>query len=214
MSILAKNLKTIRKELGCTQSVMSEILNVGFRTFVCYEAGARDAPVSVLVKIARLGNISLEQLLTSEVGKNDVAPLQKLNKSVSATEVGMVNFKEGSVHFNNPSRQEIITLTDDERKILTLFRKMGSRMQKECLSNLGQIAELVNTNDKKMDKTRKEQIGKKDIETGFEKSSQTSVRQPKVKRRPGRKKLDKKALQEKIDKLKMLTRSINKTTVK
>ena len=83
MSILAKNLKTIRKELGCTQSVMSEILKVGFRTFVRYEAGARDAPVSVLVKIARLGNISLEQLLTSEIDKNDIAPLQKVNKSLS-----------------------------------------------------------------------------------------------------------------------------------
>ena len=60
MSILAKNLKTVRKELGCTQSVMSEILKVGFRTFVRYEAGEIDAPVSVMVKIARLGNISLE----------------------------------------------------------------------------------------------------------------------------------------------------------
>ena len=71
MSILAKNLKTVRKELGCTQSVMSEILKVGFRTFVRYEGGTRDAPVSVLITIALLANISLEQLLTSEVDKND-----------------------------------------------------------------------------------------------------------------------------------------------
>ena len=74
MSILAKNIKTIRKELRCTQSVMSEILKVGFRTFVRYEAGTRDAPVSVLITIARLGNVSLEQLLTSEVDKNDIVP--------------------------------------------------------------------------------------------------------------------------------------------
>jgi hypothetical protein len=33
MSVLAKNLKTVRKEIGCTQSVMSEILKVGFQTF-------------------------------------------------------------------------------------------------------------------------------------------------------------------------------------
>ena len=42
MSILAKNLKTIREELDCTQSTMSGILKVGFRTFVRYEAGERD----------------------------------------------------------------------------------------------------------------------------------------------------------------------------
>ena len=43
--------------------------------------------------------------------------------------------------FNNPSRQEFITLDGDERKMLTLFRKMGSHLQKDCLTSLGQIAE-------------------------------------------------------------------------
>jgi transcriptional regulator with XRE-family HTH domain len=75
MSVLAENLKTIRKELVCTQSVMSEILRVGFQNFVRFEAGGRDAPVSVLVKIARLGNISLDQLLTTTTEPNDIAPL-------------------------------------------------------------------------------------------------------------------------------------------
>ena len=55
MSILANNIKILRKELGCTQSVMADILKIGFRTFVRYEAGERDAPVSVIIKIARLG---------------------------------------------------------------------------------------------------------------------------------------------------------------
>jgi transcriptional regulator with XRE-family HTH domain len=214
MSILAKNLKTIRKELGCTQSVMSEILKVGFRTFVRYEAGARDAPVSVLVKIARLGNISLDQLLTSEIDKNDIAPLQKVNKSLSSTEVSMVNFKEGSVIFNNPSRKELITLDGDERKILVLFRKMGTHLQKDCLTSLGRIAEPGKSTGNLLDKAGKEQRAKKEKEEGLEKSPETFAREPKAKRKPGRKKLDKKALQEKIDKLKMLTRSINKTTVR
>ena len=80
MSILARNLKTIRKELGCTQSVLSEILKIGFRTFVRYEAGERDAPVSVLIKIAYLGNISLEQLLTTGIEPNGIAPLAKISK--------------------------------------------------------------------------------------------------------------------------------------
>ncbi len=214
MSILAENLKTVRKELGCTQSVMSEILKVGFRTFVRYEAGERDAPVSVLVKIARLGNISLEQLLTSEIDKNDIALLQKVNKSLSSTEVSVVNFEEGLAVFNNPSRQEMITLGGNERKMLTLFRKMSPRLQKDCLSSLGRIVEPGKTTSKLLDKSGKGQRGTKKNGESPEKSSQTSVRQPKAKGKHGRKKLDKKALQEKIDKLKMLTRSVNKTTVK
>jgi transcriptional regulator with XRE-family HTH domain len=214
MSILAKNLKTIRKELGCTQSVMSEILKVGFRTFVRYEAGKRDAPVASLVKIARLGNISLEQLLTSEIDKNDITPLQKFNKSLSSTEVSVVNFKEGSVVFNNPSRQQFITLDGNERKMLTLFRKMGSHLQKDCLTSLGKIAESGKSTSKLLDKAGKDQLARKGKEKVIGKYPATSARQPEAKRKPGRKKLDKKALQEKIDKLKILTQSINKTTVR
>jgi transcriptional regulator with XRE-family HTH domain len=213
MLILAKNLKVIRKELGCTQSIMSEILKVGFRTFVRYEAGARDVPVSVLVMIARLGNISLEQLLSSEVDKNDIAPIQKVNKILSSTEVSMVNFKEGSVIFNNPSRKEFITLDGDERKILTLFRKMGSHLQKDCLTSLGQIAESVKSTSKLLDKASEERRAKKEKEEGFKQSPETSSRQLKVKRKPGRKNLDKKALQEKRDKLKMQNWIINKIKV-
>ncbi len=210
MSVLAKNLKMIRRELGCTQSVMSEILKVGFRTFVRYEAGERDAPVAVLVKIARLGNISLEQLLTAEVGKNDIAPLRKISKGLSSTEVSEVNFKEGLVVFNNPSRHELITTDDNERKILTLFRKMSPHFQKDCLSNLGQLVESGKA--KLPDKAQKGQSGGAKKLRAPEKP--TPAHSAQTKRKPGRKKLDKKALQEKIDKLKMLTRSINKTTVR
>ena len=92
MSILAQNLKTIRKELRCTQSVMGDILKVGFRTYVRYEAGERDAPVSILVKIARLGSISLERLLTTEITRNDIVAARTLAKEQKVPDVKSVNF--------------------------------------------------------------------------------------------------------------------------
>ena len=148
MSILAKNLKTVRKELGCTQSVMSEILKVGFRTFVRYEGGTRDAPVSVLITIARLANISLEQLLTSEVDKNDIVPLQRTGIDSPSTEISSVNFKQGSIVFKIPYRQEIITLGVDERKLLSIYRKMSTSQQKDCLLALGRIVQSDKTTNK------------------------------------------------------------------
>ena len=47
MTVLSENLKTIRKNLKCTQGALSEVLGIGFRTYVRYEAGERDAPVSI-----------------------------------------------------------------------------------------------------------------------------------------------------------------------
>jgi transcriptional regulator with XRE-family HTH domain len=140
MSVLAKNLKTVRKELGCTQSVMSEILKVGFRTFVRYEAGERDAPVSVLVKIARLGNISLEKLLTTTIEPNDIAPLYKINRE-DTVHVQSIDFKIGQVTFKNPDRQELIIIDDAEKRILTLFRKMPPILKKDCMDSIGQVVE-------------------------------------------------------------------------
>jgi transcriptional regulator with XRE-family HTH domain len=137
MSILAKNLKTIRKELRCTQSMMSEILKVGFRTYVRYEAGERDAPVSVLVKISKLGNLSLEQLLTVPVKKSLISPVKTLTKNSVPPEVRMVHFGTGQINFKNPTRQELLTINNSERKLLSIFRKMDAGLQKECLGTIG-----------------------------------------------------------------------------
>jgi len=210
MSVLAKNLKTIRKELGCTQSVMSEILKVGFRTFVRYEAGERDAPVSVLVKIARLGNISLEQLLTTAIEPNDIAPLEKINRGATV-QVQTIDFKVGQVTFKDRDHQELMTIDDAEKRILILFRKMPQRLKKDCMDSVDQIVETGRVISRLSDRAGKGRKSKRKITPKIK--IQTPPK-PKTKRKPGRKKLDKKALQEKIDKLKIVTRAINKITVR
>ena len=212
MSVLAKNLKTIRKELGCTQSVMSEILKVGFRTFVRYEAGERDAPVSVLVKVARLGNISLEQLLTTAIEPNDIAPLEKINRGATV-QVQTIDFKVGQVTFKDPDHQELMTIDDAEKRILTLFRKMPQRLKKDCMDSVDQIVETGRVISRLSDRAGKGRKSKIKITPKVKIEIKTPPK-PKTKRKPGRKKLDKKALQEKIDKLKIVTRAINKITVR
>jgi len=141
MSILAKNLKTIRKELGCTQSVLSKVLKVGFRTFVRYEAGERDPPVSVLIKIAHLGNTSLERFLTTDIDPNDIAPLKKISKESKPVQIESVDFKVGHVTFKSPVHQEMMTINDTEKRLLTLFRKMPTGLKKECINSMSQAVE-------------------------------------------------------------------------
>ena len=71
MTVLSENLKIIRKKLNYTQIALSEVLEIGFRTYVRYEAGERDAPISVIVKLARLGSVSLDRLLTKTILSED-----------------------------------------------------------------------------------------------------------------------------------------------
>ena len=203
MSGLAKNIRLIRKELRCSQSVMAGILEIGFRTYVRYEAGERDAPVSVLVKLARLGNISLERLLTSEIGSHDISLVPAISKG-GPPETKVANFRKGEIEFKKAARRELMTIDPSERRILTLFRKMDRFLQKVCLES---IQETINSDSSapsrrtlELRTTRKEPEPLSD--TAQEKGSS------------GRKKVDKKLLKEKIDRLKIITRSVSKVTIR
>lgn len=213
MSILAKNLVTIRKELRCTQSAMAEILKVGFRTYVRYEAGERDAPVSVLVKVAKLANMSLELMLTTEVGAEDIVPLQAIDFQAPPPEVKKCDFRTGQIEFKKPSVRGLLVSDERERKLVGFFRKMDLATQKACLDSVKKAGKGSKG------KGEPKKIGKADkpkkVAVRREPSVMVQVKAPvRRKGKPGRRKLDKKVLKEKIDKLKMLTKSINKITVR
>ena len=136
MSVLAENVRLIRQELRCTQSMMAEILKIGFRTYVRYEAGEKDAPVSVLVKLACLGNISLEQLLSQVISNHDISPIPIISQIKTFPETKLVDFNNGEIIFEKPARQELMTIDSSEKRLLTLFRKMDSVLQKACVKNI------------------------------------------------------------------------------
>ena len=52
MTLLAQNLKIIRKKLNLTQITLARLIDVGFRTYVRYEIGELNASVKVLIKMA------------------------------------------------------------------------------------------------------------------------------------------------------------------
>ena len=211
MSILAENVRLIRKELRCTQSMMAKILKIGFRTYVRYEAGERDAPVSVLVKLARLGNISLEQLLTQVISSHDILPAPIISKTKTFSKTKLVDFRKGEIVFKKPARQELMTIDSSEKRLLTLFRKMDVSLQKACVKNIRET--IISDSSTSSLKGSSPEVVK--IRLGrhtFEDSQPKSL--AKKKGRPGRKKINKKLLKEKINRLKMVTESISRTTVK
>ena len=127
MTILSNNLKVIRQNLNCTQISLAEVLEIGFRTYVRYEAGERDAPVSVLVKLARLGNLSLDRLLTTKVLPEDLkVPDQKnFPNSKAPLEVIGGGLKEGRLMFKGLLNDNLISTNKEEQKLLKLFREMS-----------------------------------------------------------------------------------------
>jgi transcriptional regulator with XRE-family HTH domain len=138
MTILSENLKTLRKKLNCTQMVLSEVLEVGFRTYVRYEAGERDAPVSVMVKLAKLGNLSLDQLLTTKILPEDLdTPDQAKTKStIHNAELIGGGIEEGRLMLKGLLNDNLVTTNKSEQKLLTLFRKTNIASRKKFLLDL------------------------------------------------------------------------------
>ncbi|MFQ5715650.1 MAG: helix-turn-helix domain-containing protein [Nitrospinales bacterium] len=139
MSVLDRNLKKIRKELKCSQSAMADILKVGFRTYIRYESGERAAPVWVLVKAAKLGNISLEQLLTTEISRLDITPGLVLPENNPPPVVKRCDFRAGTISFKKPSTQRLVATDGSERRLLSIFRKMEPDVQETCLEHVNNI---------------------------------------------------------------------------
>lgn len=138
MTILAENLKAIRKKLNYTQMALSEELEIGFRTYVRYEAGERDAPVSVLVKIAKLTKMSLDRLLTTKVTPEDltVADVKKPPKTAKNLTVIGGGLEEGRLVFKGLKEGYYISADKSEKKLMTLFRKMDNSARDKCLGEM------------------------------------------------------------------------------
>ncbi|MBT3923457.1 MAG: helix-turn-helix transcriptional regulator [Nitrospina sp.] len=138
MTILSENLRTIRKKLNCTQNAISEVLEIGFRTYVRYEAGERDAPVSVLVKLAKLGKVSLDRLLTTEILLEDLhtPDQEKPPSTIKNAEVIGGGIEEGRLMFKGLLNDHLVTNNKEEQKLLTLFRKASRPNREKYLLDL------------------------------------------------------------------------------
>ena len=138
MTILSENLKTLRNKTNCTQMTLSKVLEIGFRTYVRYEAGERDAPVSVMVKLAKLANVSLDQLLTTKILPEDLdtSGLENTQNIIQNPEVISGSIEDGRLMLKGFMEDILVTNTKDEQKLLTLFRKVNYVSRDKFLLNL------------------------------------------------------------------------------
>jgi len=159
MTILSQNLKTIRKNLGHTQMILANELDIGFRTYVRYEAGERDAPISIMIKLAKLGNMSLDRLLTTEVKKPDlkIHDVESTPKTSKNMEVIGGSLDEGRLVFKGLKNDFLVSSNSEEKKLLNKFRKMDKgrrdRFIKDMEWTLGNNKLAIqNENKKKVSK--------------------------------------------------------------
>ena len=137
LTVLAQNLKLIRKNLNCTQIAIAEILGIGFRTYVRYEAGERDAPVGALIKIARLGNLSLDRLLTTPLTSEDLKAPDSGKTPTTSQQIEVIGggFEEGRIMFKGLTNDRLITMNKSEKNLLIHYRKLNLLDKGKCVAD-------------------------------------------------------------------------------
>lgn len=81
---VARRLKAVRMALGYTQEEMASALGIGAARYSKYEIGRSEASYDVLIKIARLGNVSLDELLLGEDRSITARPERSVPQSLAA----------------------------------------------------------------------------------------------------------------------------------
>ena len=117
---------------------LSEVLEIGFRTYVRYEAGERDAPVSVMVKLAKLGNVSLDRVLTTKILPEDLDTPDLANSQSTIHNADVIGggIEEGRLMLKGFLNDNLVTTNKEEQKLLTLFRKANHPSRDKFLLDL------------------------------------------------------------------------------
>lgn len=62
-TIFTENIRTFRKKSNYTQSDVSRILNIQRQTYCNYENGTRTPPLEIVIALAKLYHVSVDQLV-------------------------------------------------------------------------------------------------------------------------------------------------------
>jgi transcriptional regulator with XRE-family HTH domain len=113
-----ERLRELRIKSGYTQVQIAEILNIDRSTYSYYEIGKTTPDVTVLITLAKVFNIPIENLLSDE-GSQEIV-------SDSELKTNYIRSKKNSSH--------IYELSSDERILVRAFRSCSVEGQKKIMA--------------------------------------------------------------------------------
>lgn len=106
---LAANLRRLRNDHNYTQTQIGEKLNISRQAYSNYETGKRIPDIDMLIRIADIYQVTLEQLITQACTKTGV-----INETTGPYYTGMI-----------VESADTIYLSKEEVELLTQYRNAG-----------------------------------------------------------------------------------------
>ena len=118
---LAANLRRLRTDHNCTQAQIGEQLNISRQAYSNYETGKRIPDIDMLIRIADIYEVTLEQLLTQ-----------------TCTKTGIVNETSGPYFASRIiASGDTLYLTGEEIDLVAHYRNAGEDERKLARKVLG-----------------------------------------------------------------------------
>ncbi len=118
--MLSRNLRTFRTQCSLSQLQVANALGIDRSTYSCYEIGKTQPHPNVLLRLAHLFNVSVDELL-SEMGDR---------------------MRDGTENYY-PANQSVAMsqLKKSEQDLILLFRQLGASDQREMVNHAKALLE-------------------------------------------------------------------------
>jgi len=125
--MISMNLKRLRKEHQYTQENVAEKINVSRQSIVKWENGESTPDIDTLIKLSKLYNVTLDNLINHSEDKSGIGIPPKGRHFFGAVSVGergqIVIPKEAREVFNINSGDKLLVLGDEERGIAIIHQR-------------------------------------------------------------------------------------------
>lgn len=127
-TIIPEKLKELRKANGYTQDYVASFLGIVRQTYSHYETGKRTPNYDILYKLARLYNISIDDIIQLTVIP---AELEEYNYTQTPTNEDLSGYLD---YLNNPNNSKKFHLLNRfEKELLYYFEKLSEEDRKEII---------------------------------------------------------------------------------
>ena len=128
--MISVTLKRLRQNNSFTQQQVADALNIDRSTYAYYESGKTTPDINALIKLARIFNVSFNDLLEDENLPQGISDSGKLEYS-----------HQNRARFSNT----VYELGKTEKQLIIYFRIMTPQRQKELLDS---ISEEIETSER------------------------------------------------------------------
>ncbi len=124
--LLKDKLRELRTSMHFTQSYVGHYLNMTRQGYAHYEAGLRTPDYQTLLKISKLYQVDISELINNQTTPIDYETLHE-------NEDYLIKKSENKPNLTQP---RMIQLTADEKKLFNLYHKLSNQNKSEVLSYL------------------------------------------------------------------------------